>query len=270
LSEPRNYHEAPCDEFRLRLVKTLGVVLALASCLAGQTVEPEMTADRPGFRNSTHLVGPGVVQLENGFTLSADHKLVMEPEIRIGTLSWLELRLVADDVVLRSSPGTSLAGTSDLQPGIKFPVFNRVKGTRVVALLQSTVPSGHSSQTTGGYEPGAELIWEHKLSGDFSFSGTWNLTRLKQERFVWQRAASISANNSFGDMLRAFAEVYVHSPKKLGAGNQWAVDAGVMRVTGDFLMIDVAAGHSIQGPSDWFVTVGFSVRTRVPRLVGEH
>jgi hypothetical protein len=251
-------------------VKTLGVVLALASCLAGQTVEPEMTADRPGFRNSTHLVGPGVVQLENGFTLSADHKLVMEPEIRIGTLSWLELRLVADDVVLRSSPGTSLAGTSDLQPGIKFPVFNRVKGTRVVALLQSTVPSGHSSQTTGGYEPGAELIWEHKLSGDFSFSGTWNLTRLKQERFVWQRAASISANNSFGDMLRAFAEVYVRSPKELGAGNQWAVDAGVMRVIGDFLMIDVAAGHSIQGPSDWFVTVGFSVRTRVPHLVGEH
>ena len=84
-----------------------------------------MTADRPGFRNSTHLVGPGVVQLENGLSLSADHTLAMEPEIRIGTLSWLELRLVADDVVLRSSPGTGIAGTSDLQPGIKFPVFNR-------------------------------------------------------------------------------------------------------------------------------------------------
>jgi hypothetical protein len=252
-------------------VKTLGITVAFVFCLTGQTVEPEMTADRPGFRNSTHLVGAGTVQVENGAGLSSEHTLAMEPEIRIGALRWLELRLYADNVVLRSSPATGIAGTSDLQPGIKFPVFNRLEGTRVVAILKSTVPSGHGSQTSGGYEPGAELIWEHELTDDFSFAGTWNLTRLKQERFVWQRAASLSANKSFGDRLQTFSEVYVVSPKELGAGNQWAVDAGVMRVIGDFLMLDAAAGHSVHGPSEWFVSVGLSVRTRVPhgwRLAG--
>jgi hypothetical protein len=153
-------------------------------------------------------------------------------------------------------------------PGIKFPVFNRVKGTRVVAIIKSTVPSGHSSQTSGGYEPGAELIWEHELTKDFSLAGTWNLTRLKQERFVWQRAASVSANNNFGRQCSTFGELYVISPTELGAGNQWAVDAGVIRAIGEFLMLDASAGHSIQGPSDWFIKVGFSVRTRIPHRVG--
>ncbi|MBC8166477.1 MAG: transporter, partial [Bryobacteraceae bacterium] len=175
------------------------VAVMFTFCVVAQTVEPEMTTDRPGFRNSTHLVGRGVVQLENGFGLSSDHTFAMEPEIRLGACQWLELRLVADNVVLRSSPATGVAGTSDLQPGVKFPVFNRLKGTRVVAIVKSTVPSGHSSQTSGVYEPGAELIWEHELTDDFSLAGTWNVTRLKQDQIVWQRAASVSANNSFGN-----------------------------------------------------------------------
>lgn len=225
-----------------------------------------MTADRPGFRNSTHLVGPGVVQVESGLRLSGEHVLEIEPELRIGTFQWLELRLRADRVVIRSPEEGGIAGTSDLQVGVKFPVFNLIKNTRVVGIVKTTVPSGHGSQTTGGYEPGAELIWEHKLTEDFSFAGTWNLARRKEERFVWQRAASISANNSFGKGLRAFAELYVVSPKDLGAVNDWTVDAGVMHLVGKFLMIDLAAGHSVHGLSDWFMTVGFSIRTRVPYL----
>jgi hypothetical protein len=249
-------------------VKRICVAVMFTFCAAGQTVEPDLTTDRPGFRNSTHLVGRGVVQVENGLGLSADHTFSMEPEIRIGAFQWLELRLFADNVVLRSSPGIGVAGTSDLQPGIKFPVFNRLKGTRVVAILKSTVPSGHSSQTSGGYEPGAELIWEHELTDDLSVAGTWNLTRLKREQFVWQHAASFSANNSFGNRISTFGELYVLSPIELGRGNQWAIDAGITRLVGDFLMVDASAGHSIHGPNDWFVKVGFSLRTSVPHLVG--
>ena len=123
-------------------------------------------------------------------------------------------------MVLRSSLESGSAGSSDLQPGIKFPVFNRVKGKHVVAILKTKVPSGHPSQTCGGYEPGAELIWDHELTDNLSLSGTWNPTRLKQDRFVWQQAASASANRSLTNHLRTFAEVHVVSPIELGAGNQ--------------------------------------------------
>ena len=246
-------------------MKALVISAAVAIFAAGQTVEPEMSADRPGFRNSTHLVGRGVVQFENGLVLSRGADVGVQSEFRIGTLRWLELRLLADEIVLRPGAGSGRTGITDLQPSIKFPVFDRIPGTRVVAILKSTVPSGHNSQTTGGYEPGAELIWEHKLTEDFSLAGTWNLTRLKQEQFVWQRAVSLSANNSFSDRLRAFAEAYVVSPSEIGAGNQWVADGGLMRVIGRNVMVDVAAGHSIHGPSEWFLTVGVSVRTRVPR-----
>lgn len=238
---------------------------AVVAIVAGQTVEPEMSADRPGFRNSTHLVGRGVVQFENGLVLSRGADLALQSEFRLGTFRWLELRLLADEVVLRPGAGSGRTGISDLQPGIKFPVFDRIPGTRVVAIVSSTVPSGHASQSTAGYQPSAELIWERKITEDFSLAGTWNLARLKEERFVWQRAASLSANNSFSDRIRGFAEVYVISPREDGAGNQWVVDAGLMRVIGKHVMVDAAAGHSIHGQSEWFLTIGLSVRTRVPR-----
>jgi hypothetical protein len=245
-------------------VKVFMISAAVVTIVAGQTVEPEMSADRPGFRNSTHLVGPGVVQLENGLVLSRGADLALQSEFRLGTFRWLELRLLVDEIVLRPGAGSGRVGISDLQPSIKFPIFDRIPGTRIVAILKSTVPSGHASQSTGGFEPGAELIWERKITEDFSLAGTWNLTRLKQERFVWQRAASLSANNSFSDRLRAFAEAYVVSPRE-DAGNQWIVDAGLMRAIGRRVIVDAAAGHSIHGPSEWFLTVGLSFRTRVLR-----
>ena len=119
-------------------MKRKGVAVVFAFRLVAQTVEPEMTVDRPKFCNSTHLVGPGVVQVENGRGLSSDHVLAMEPEVRIGAFQWLEVRLRANNVVLRSSPDARVARTSDLEPGIKFPVLSRVKGTRVAAIVKST------------------------------------------------------------------------------------------------------------------------------------
>jgi hypothetical protein len=246
-------------------MKALVISMAVVAIITGQTVEPDMSADRPGYRNSTHLVGRGVVQIENGLVLSRGADLALQSEFRLGTFRWLELRLLADDIVLRPGAGATRTGVSDLQPGIKFPIFDRIPGTRVVGILKSTVPSGHGSQSTAGYEPGAELIWERKVTEDFSLAGTWNLTRLKADRFVWQRAAALSANSSISDRLRGFAEAYVVSPRKLGERNEWVVDAGIARVLGEHFMVDAAAGHSIHGESHWFLTLGLSVRTRVPR-----
>jgi hypothetical protein len=246
-------------------VKTFGLAGLFALSMMGQSFETEMAADRPGFRNSTLLVGPGVVQIENGVSLSADRVLFAQPALRVGALAWLEFRLYADSVVFRSPAGTRRAGTSDLQAGIKFPLFTRRKGTRVVAIVKSTLPSGHSSQTAGGYEPGAELIWKQALTGALSLGGTWNLTRLKRERYVWQRAASLSASRSFGPRVEVFAEAYVLSPSEPGAGNRWYGNTGITRSVGNFLMLDAAAGHSVHGPRDWFVTMGFSFRNRAPR-----
>jgi len=69
---------------RLTSVKAFVISAALVTIMGGQTVEPEMTADRPGFRNSTHLVGPGVVQLENGLVLSRGADLTIQSEFGLG------------------------------------------------------------------------------------------------------------------------------------------------------------------------------------------
>src|SRR5215210_718627 len=64
-------------------VKALVISAAVAIVAAGETVEPEMSADRPGFRNSTHLVGPGVAQVETGLNLSTGRALALQPTIRV-------------------------------------------------------------------------------------------------------------------------------------------------------------------------------------------
>ena len=247
-------------------MKTTILVLATAGAMAlgAQTVERNMNADRPGFRNSTHLVGRGVVQLENGVGWSRDHNLRWQPEVRVGALHWLELRLLSEAVILRPQPDEEIRGTADLQPSVQIPVLDLESGTRVVCILKSTVPSGHGSQSTGGYEPGFELPWEHELFADTTISGTLNLTRLRQETFVWQKAASLSVNRSFGRRARVFLEGFVQSPYSPGKGNQWVVDAGWTRQAGSYMVVDASAGVSVHGPKTWFIAAGISLRSKVP------
>jgi hypothetical protein len=241
-------------------VRVLLVLLASALFLFGQEKEEPiaMTTDRPGFRNSASLVGANVAQLENGLRLSTERELSITSEVRVGVARWLELRLVGDEIVLRSPSSTHVAGSSDLQPGIKVPLLgSQARKTRIAAILESRVPSGHSSQRTGGFEPGAELIWEHDLNDNASFGGTWNMTHLKQDR-VWQRAASFSSQYSPSDRWGTFGEIYIVT--QLEGGNQWAVNGGVTRSFGTVVMVDASAGDTIHGTRDWFIMVGLSIR----------
>ena len=253
-------------------------LLSLAATAFAQTVIEEMTSDRPGFRNSTHLVGPGVLQFENGARLFQDRAatggsmFAMEPAMRFGVVRALELRLSTETVILRSPKGgeDAIAGISDMEAGIKVPVFSRT-GTRVVSILKTALPTGHVSQTSRGYQPGAEVIWEQEMPRDYSLAGTWNLTRVKDENgFVWQRAASVALNHDITQKMRAFGEVYVISPVERGAGNQWVADAAVTRTVGQYVAVDGSAGVSVHGPRAWFVMIGISVRNRTPwRISGD-
>jgi hypothetical protein len=242
-------------------VRLLVFLLASALLCIGQEKEEPMatTTDWTGFRNSASLVGAKIVQLENGLRLSTQRELSVTSEVRVGVARWLELRLVGDEIVLRSPSSTHVAGSSDLQPGVKVPLLSgRARKTRVAVILESRVPSGHSSQSMGGFEPGAELIWEHDWNDNVSFGGTWNLTHLKQER-AWQPAASLSSQYSPSDRWGTFAEIYVVTRPE--GGNQWAADGGFTRSFGNVLMVDASAGDSIHGAHEWFVMVGVSVRT---------
>ncbi|HYP12923.1 MAG TPA: transporter [Bryobacteraceae bacterium] len=253
------------------------VLLALfaACCALAQKGSREMDADRPGFANSVRLVGRGVFQLESGWRLSHSrldgerHAVTLEPAVRYGATDWLELRLFTESIVLRSAQPAGAqdraVGTADLQPGIKIGLLSLQNGLDVAGVVRVDVPSGSSSQTSGGYEPGAELIWEQKLPRDFSVSGTWNVSRRRDEGFVWEKAASVSLNGDLSQHTRGFGEVYVVSPKDEGSGNAWVANAGVTHTLGSHLMLDASAGYSVRQPHAWFVVLGLSVRTRAER-----
>jgi hypothetical protein len=250
-------------------------VLLATSLLYGQTPEPGISTDRPGFLNSGLLVGRGVFQVENGVRLFSEEApgervgVALDPNLRFGATNWLELRLSTSTVVLRSPQGPGqverAVGASDLQVGIKVPVFAPEGGPlRVAAVVRTSVPSGHSTQTAGGYEPGTELIFEQELPGEYVLSGTWNVTRLKEERFTWNHAGSIHLGRSLGRTWTSFAEGYAAAGTD-GGKSQWVLDAGLIKTVGSNFALDVWVARSVHGPRSWFIAFGVSRRHRLWR-----
>ena len=177
-----------------------------------------MVTDRPSFRNSARLIAPGVVQLETGWHLHDDRAPAesnlfgAEPALRLGTTAWLELRLRIQECILRSRRVVANedppAGCADLEPGVKLRLLQAKSGTSLAAILKMVAPTGHHSQTGGGYEPGFEMIWEQEAPLGFSAGGTVNASRLHHDdEIVWQKAASVSMSHQISGKFESFGEI---------------------------------------------------------------
>lgn len=230
-----------------------------------------MSTDRPGFRNSTRLVGAGAVQLEQGLRVFDDREsgerrgVALDANLRVGAANWLELRLYAETIVLRSpQPAAAFdhwAGASDVQAGIKVPIV-RGDDLRVTGVLKTSLTTGHPSQSAAGYEPGSEVIFEQGLPRGFAVAGTWNLTRRKAERFVWQHAGCLQWNRSFRRNWSAFVELYGRGVPQERGDKRWVADVALGRTLGPNTIVDAWVGRSVHGLPFWFAAVGLSVRTR--------
>jgi hypothetical protein len=79
----------------------------------------------------------------------------------------------------------------------------------------------------------------------------------------FQHAASVSVSRPLGRRLSGYGEVYVVSPDVRHGSSAWMADAGVARVVGRHLQVDVELGHALTpcGP-DWFA--GFGIVARMP------
>lgn len=251
------------------------VLLLLLMSLAGkaQTAEAVMPADRPGFSNSAHLAGRGVLQFENGLRIFSKEAagqrrgLGLDSNVRFGATKWLELRLYADTVVLRSpqDPGQPrrIVGASDLQPGFKFPIIGRERASlRVTGIVKTSLPTGHPTQSAAGYQPGTELLFEQALPANFSIGGTWNLTRLGEESHRWHNAGSLQVNRTFRGTWNALAEVYASNPLQPGGGNEWFADVALTKHMARNVALDVWVARTVHGPQAWFAAMGVSTRFR--------
>jgi hypothetical protein len=217
------------------------LVLALPALGAAQSAaaNPELVTDRPGFGESSAVVGRATLQVETGLVVArADHEHPRDTTgqvlLRAGVSSRVELRFAVDG--------------HDVEVGGKVKLLDAARAGIDLAVIPYV-----------SRDPGFKVAGGRGLPHGFELSGTFNATdgRTASGR-AWQHEISLSLDHTLGARLGAYGEV-----DAAFAGQECAcsVDGGITIGVGAHGQFDVEAGHRVHGEAqDWFMGVGFAVR----------
>lgn len=258
------------------------VALVLDAAVTGDaSAQPTaVVPDRPGFTETTRVVGPHTLQFEMGSSVELDGRdaertrTVAAPLVlvRIGVGPALELRVSGDgDVVSsrRSGPKhTTVSGGSDMELGAKWTFLDaRVAAFSMALIPMISLPVGSTSTSSGTYDPTAEVSWAKGLRNGFDLSGNVNLSRLHDDggRFT-EHAYSLSLSHAIGAHWGGYCEAYGLLASEHHHDAAWTFDAGLTRTIHDSVQLDVEAGHGLSAASpDWFLGFGVGFRTHLSR-----
>ncbi len=234
-----------------------------------------LAPDRPGFADASDVVGAGAAQIEVGYVREFDAvggeatraTAMPQPVLRLGLSDRFEVNFASDGWTATgvSARTEHTAGANDLVAGAKMRVFE--ESTAGVALAVAgalSIPSGAAGISSGRYDPAVKINWSRSLPGDRSLSGGLNLLWVGDDAGVryLQRGASVSVGQSFGRGWGTFAEVFGVFCGLHTAGRELGAGAGLTKVVGENVQVDVSIGRGLTGPAtDWVVGGGFVIRT---------
>lgn len=139
--------------------------ISAAFPLAAQTID----TNRPGFSFAPTVVPTNRLQLEAGMGYDRDSDSIAVPqaELRYGAADAIELFV--------SSLNWDDGERADMTIGSKIAIGGLPDTTQMAALLQVSVPTGNSANSSDRWDPGAALIWAH--AGMLSLAGTAKITQ---------------------------------------------------------------------------------------------
>jgi hypothetical protein len=228
----------------------------------------EMSTDRPDFTEGTGLVGRGVFQFENGFTVAREHGMYSLSDgeflLRVGVSGRAELRFGAEGFLTEWARDQAPSrGYSDIALATKIQLTAESRFAPAVSVIPIlSMPSGSRTYSSRGFDPTLKIAWSKTLARGFSLGGNVNFSSGTTDdgRFT-QRAFSWSLSHELPAGLSAYWEIFGFSPWDCGTGAAWVANTGVSRQTGKSTRMDVRVGKRITnaGP-DWFVGMGVAIR----------
>lgn len=238
-------------------------------------LKSSIATDRPDFTESSTTVPAGSVQVETGYTVSADNDSgprvtshsFPEALFRVGTsLEWLELRL-ATNVSAETAPENSGADFEDLYLGTKIAMCNQDGLIPELAVMpQMTVPTGGTSVTADRTLPGVNLLYGWDLTDSLSTAGSTQVNRAVDDdgsAYV-EWAQSWTVGFALTEQLGAYTEWFAFFPDSgTAAETQHYGNGGLTWLFNDDLQADVRAGFGLnEAADDFFAGVGLSWRYR--------
>lgn len=257
---------------RPRLI-VIAPLIAIASAANAQTDDDYISADRPGFAESSEVVGRGRVQLETGVQRET-RKAGEDPErnvflptlLRWGVTENWEARFESDLYAwMRQSDGARAEALAPASVGFKYQFMEAEQGRPSVGAIVRISPASGSKvlrtrRTTG----------DIRLAADWDFRPQWslnpNIGLAIEEDEEGRRFSATLLAATLAYKPRRTLEVFLDSalqrPEARGGRSSLVYDAGMAYLVARDVQLDISAGARGRGtnPPRSFVGAGVSVR----------
>jgi hypothetical protein len=227
------------------------------------SIKDEIITDRPDVTNSSVVIPPGSLQIENGVNFSArDGDRVVDgtnKRLRAGITNCLEF-LVDTPTYFANVRSPQNSGFSDVAPALKWQISPAPGKVDLSAVFGVALPTGSAGIAGPGAQPYLQLPWSWELRGGWGLSGMFTeffrpsdaiSKRVTESTFVIEKQVAERAS--------LFVE-YVGDYPESGSPAQLLNSGGLYRLgPNQQLDFHVALGLNHNAPS-YIVGVGYSVR----------
>jgi hypothetical protein len=242
------------------------------------SMDEPLEADRPDFTESPLTVGKGVVQVEMGYTFTADGNLGARttdhtfPQMlwRIGMFAeWFEFRVFynydINEVTLPAGNHLHMSGSEDLQLGAKICLARQEGILPAMGLIPAmTVPTGAPGFTEGEVMPSLQWAYQWEFNKKVSLGMTTLIERQRDDlgNIFVEFAQSGSLDIQLGKKLAMYNELYLLSPTgRTDEQVQYYYDGGFTYHVTNNLQLDIEAGVGLnRAADDYFAGSGLVVR----------
>jgi outer membrane putative beta-barrel porin/alpha-amylase len=228
-----------------------------------QADEPvTLATDRPSVTASSTTVPHGGVQLESGMqaTVNGGQWTLDAPEllVRYGLLPKTELRLAVPDYSLAlPAGGAGPHGFGDLALAIEQQL-GPIAGFDLALIPSISFPTGATSNSSGGYDPGLQLPWSRALSASWTVAG--------QLASYWPTVAGTRNYTSeltllFDRQLRSGWDIFMEYAADVPqhGGSRQVLQLGTTYKPSPHHQIDLHAGFGLtQAAPAGFAGIGYS------------
>ena len=227
------------------------------------SIKDEIITDRPDVTNSSVVIPPGSLQIENGVNFSArdGDRLIdgTNTRLRAGIANCLEF-LVDTPTYFANVRSPQNSGFSDIAPALKWQISPVPGKVDLSAVFGVALPTGSAGIAGPGAQPYLQLPWSWELRGGWGLSGMFTeffrpsdpiSKRVTETTFVIEKKVTERAS--------LFVE-YVGDYPESGSPAQFLNSGGLYRFSpNQQLDFHVALGLNHNAPS-YVVGVGYSVR----------
>jgi hypothetical protein len=227
------------------------------------SIKDEIITDRPDVTNSSVVIPPGSLQIENGVNFSArDGDRIVDgtnTRLRAGITNCLEF-LVDTPTYFANVRSSQNSGFSDVAPALKWQISPVPGKVDLSAVFGVALPTGSGGIAGPGAQPYLQFPWSWELRGGWGLSGMFTeFIRPSDPTSRLITETTFVVEKKVTERTSLFVE-YVGDYPESGSPAHLLNSGGLYRLgPNQQLDFHVALGLNHNAPS-YIVGVGYSVR----------